>query len=164
MKQVFKTYGAAIVAMIVMGGLFLIWGIFFYEYSPTKGNVIAVLANESLEGNNPSLDDGTAFLEYQNRRLPEIGFCDDIELQTGEYIPVDTCFWSISHNGESLPIKVTDIKNVQEESMSTHFYEGMECFYFEVPGIYHVFVEAEDMEKRKSYAMVKIPVNRGGME
>lgn len=162
MKQVFENYGAAVIAMIVMGGVFLIWGLFFRGNTIAKGNVIGVLANESLD--NSSLEDREAFLEYQIRRLPEIRFCDETELQTGVYIPVETCFLATSHEGESLPIKVTDIKNMQEESLSTHFYEGKECFYFEVSGIYHVFVETQDMQKRKSYAMVKLPVNRGGME
>ena len=164
MKQVLETYGGTVMAIIVLSGILLIFGIFFRGNTMTGGNAAGALANISLEKSEYRESKGTAFLHYENRRLPKIVFMNDVEIKTGVYIPVDMCFQAISHEGELLPVKVRDIKNLQEESLSVYMMEGKENFYFEVPGVYHVFVEATDKENRSCYSMVKIPVNKGAAE
>lgn len=160
MKQVLENYGGIVVAIAVLGGILLFFGGLVYG-SGSAGSAIGILANESIDRSEFYQSEGVAFLQYKERKLPEICFMEDYEIKTGIYIPVEACFQAKSHEGEELPVEVTNIISIQEESLGTVLHDGKQCFYFEVPGVYQVFVKATDKENKTAYAMVKVPVNKG---
>ena len=61
-------------------------------------------------------------------------------------------------------VEVTYIRNIHEEGVDTYWIEEEEYFYFDSPGVYQVFVRAVDTKGRESSVMVKVPVNKGGIQ
>ncbi|MBO5656756.1 MAG: hypothetical protein J6R94_01060, partial [Agathobacter sp.] len=95
---------------------------------------------------------------------PIIVICEDYEVLSQSYVAVRDCFKAIDQEGELLLVQVNYIRNIHEESVNTHWREGVEYFYFDDPGVYQVFVRAVDSKGRESCVMVKVPVNKGGIQ
>ena len=72
------------------------------------------------------------------------------------------CFTARSHEGEPLEVEISYILNIHEEPEEIRYQDGEACFYFELHGVYKVFVQATDQENNRTFAMVKMPVNKGG--
>lgn len=162
MKKIIATYGATVVAILVMSVVFICMvGIVFGKTG--SENAIAFLANESIQGTSTLGETENAFSEYKERKKPEIIFIEDYEVTSGEYIPVENCFTARSYEGETLAVEVSYILNIHEEPEEIQYVNGKACFYFELHGVYQVFVQATDQNNYTTYAMVKMPVNKGGL-
>lgn len=161
MRQVMETYGGTVIAIIVMGAILIFMGTYTYGNASISENAVGFLANESIGRITDHQSEGAAFLQYKERKIPKITFVEDYEIRTGEYIPIEYCFVAKSHEGESVPVEVIKIIDVQEKELSVYEHNVKSCFYFELPGVYQVYVKATDKENKTAYAMVKVPVNRG---
>ncbi len=162
MKQIMENYGGTIIAIMVMGAILFLLGTYTYGNATLSQNAIGFLANESIESMAKKQNEGVAFLQYKKRKSPEISFIENYEIRTEEYVPVEACFKAENFEGERIPVEVISIIDIQERNLSVYEYNGKTCFYFELPGVYQVYVKATDEENQTSYAMVKVPVNKGG--
>ena len=161
MKKIIGTYGVAVIAMLVMSGVFIcIMAVFFGGEG--KGSAIAFLANESISGTSSTQESGNAFMQYRERKAPEIIYLEDYEVRSGEYVPVKNCFTARNLEGDPLTVEISYILNIHEEPEEIQYIDGEACFYFELHGVYKVFVQATDQKNNTTYAMVKLPVNKGG--
>ena len=161
MKKIIATYGAAIIAISVMSVVLICMiGILFG--GDGNKNAVAVLANESLSDSSVSQETENAFSKYKERKMPEIIYIEDYEVLSQEYVPVKNCFAAKSYQGEPLTVEVSYILNIHEEPEEIQYQNGEACFYFELHGVYKVFLQATDKENNTTYAMVKMPVNKGG--
>ena len=107
---------------------------------------------------------GAAFLSETKEENPVILFCEDYEILSQSYVAVSNCFKATDQEGEAIMVEVTYIRNIHEEGVDTYWIEEEEYFYFDSPGVYQVFVRAVDTKGRESSVMVKVPVNKGGIQ
>lgn len=161
MKKIIGSYGAAIIAISVMSAVVICIMVVLFG-GDGKGNAIAFLAKESISGASATQKTGDAFLQYRERKKPEIIYIEDYEVRSGEYVPVKNCFTARNHEGEPLTVEISYILNIHEEPEEIQYKDGEACFYFELHGVYKVFVQATDQENNTTFAMVKLPVNKGG--
>jgi hypothetical protein len=160
-KKIIATYGATIIAISIMS-VILICMVGVLLGKNGNENALAFLANESLQGTSAPQETEDAFLQYKERKMPEIIYIEDYEVTSKEYVPVRNCFTAKSHEGETLAVEVSYILNIHEEPEEIQYVNGDPCFYFELHGVYQVFVQATDQNNCTTYAMVKMPVNKGG--
>jgi hypothetical protein len=160
-KKIIGTYGATIIAITVMSAV-LVCIVAVLFGGKGNENAFGAITNESMKESSNFKETGDAFLEYRERRKPEIIYIEDCEVLSKEYVPVSHCFTARSYEGEPLTVEVSYILNIHEEPEEIQYVDGEPCFYFELHGVYKVFVEVTDKENNTTYAMVKMPVNKGG--
>ena len=161
MRKIIATYGGALIAILIMSVLSIcVISLIFGKRG--EHNAIGILAEESMGASSDFYVTGDAFLEYKERRNPEIIYNEDTEVLSKEYVPVRNCFTAKDQNGDPLLVEVSYILNIHEEPEEIYYIDGEACFYFELHGVYKVFVQATDQDNNTTYAMVKMPVNKGG--
>lgn len=161
MKTILKTYGGTVIAMSVMS-VVLLYMVGLKHGKFPQGNKMVELVEVSIDSSSSYVQLGEAFDEHKERRRPQITYYDDYEVKTNTYIPLTDCVKAVNYEGEELKIEVTDIIGCNEEQLTTFQVDGEDCFYFEAPGIYQVYIRAVDEEGLYTYVMIKVPVNKGG--
>lgn len=157
MKEMVKTYGGAVVALLVMGGV--IGAIVYLILGGSLGQPMSQWLSKGTSGEKFSYT-GEALEEKTKEINPVIIFHEDYEVISQEYVPVDKCFSATDAKGTPLNITVTYIRNIHEEEVPVIEIAGKQHFYFDWHGVYQVFVKAVDGNGNESCVMVKVPVNK----
>jgi len=160
MKAVMEHYGGMIIAVITGAALLLFLASVSYGGERGITGVMGYLAYETLEKVSSQSPAENAFLAYKQRVEPVIYYDEAYELTTGVYIPVENCFQALNQEGENIPVEMVKIEHTDGTEVFTQEHQGRRCFYFEIPGIYKVYVRATDSKNCNSMIMVKVPVNR----
>ena len=87
MKKIIATYGTTIIAISIMS-VILICMVGVLLGKNGNENALAFLANESLQGTSAPQETEDAFLQYKERKMPEIIYIEDYEVTSKEYVPV----------------------------------------------------------------------------
>ena len=159
MKITIQQYGSSIIALSVFA-LLLGMCMSLLEKNGKYANALGGFAEHTIKENllaetNPN----SAFNTYRNQALPKIFSYGRYEIKTGSYTAISACFYGIDKDGMEIPVKVNNIWDENGKQMTTVFWNGTECFYFEKGGIYRLVLEAEDKNGKVQTAYVKIFVN-----
>uniref|UniRef100_UPI0040575818 hypothetical protein n=1 Tax=Agathobacter sp. TaxID=2021311 RepID=UPI0040575818 len=154
MKVIMQQYGSSIIALSVFA---LLLGLCMSVLEKGSESALGVFVSEAI-GEKVSVQN-QAFDVYRNQKLPEIFSYSGYEFRTGEYTAVSSCFYGKDSEGMTIPVNVNEISGEKEERFSTVTQNGIEYFYFELSGTYHLVLETEDKNGKRQIAYVKIFVN-----
>ena len=156
MKLIIENYGRAIVALCIFTG---IMGFFYqisYKNKQGVAQLMGIMIEETIHADTLLTETGEAFFQYNSKPLPKIFFKNAYALKVSEYVKVSDCFYAKDYKGNSISVQVTNIYNASKGSVSTIIKNGIEFFYFELAGIYEVYVKAVDTEGKTQIAYVKL--------
>ncbi|MBR4026467.1 MAG: hypothetical protein IKJ01_02760 [Lachnospiraceae bacterium] len=156
MKLIIEHYGQAIITLWIFSGILSFF--FYFSYGNKQGmeSIIGNMVEETIHMDTLLTETGDTFFTYRNKPLPDILLKDAYALKAGQYIKVSDCFLATDYHGNTISVQVTNIYDNVKQAVSTVIKNGTEYFYFELSGIYDVYVNATDAENKTQIAYVKL--------
>lgn len=158
MKEIIIQYGSALIAMLVGIAIFAA----FSRISYRNGTGVAAALGDWIEGEHAQVllkeSVERAFDCYGKSRNLEISFIGDLPIVAGVKTELLRHFQAVGSNGTAVPIRVYAIKDAEGNCYPTQKQEGKEYLYLEQPGIYRIYLQAEDDQRRRLEAAISFPV------
>ena len=158
MKEIFRQYGSIMISSFVLIAIFT----FFSRFGSGSGDGILGIVGEIMESSctnySDSHDTGTEYVAYKQVKIPEITLNRDNQIYAGEEILVSD-FLKIEDN-TSGSYEIYSMQKFQGDVISNALIKPDEKVLFEETGVYVLYLKAYSENGKKSYAKLKIPVNR----
>lgn len=160
MKEIFRQYGSIMISSFVLIAIFT----FFSHFGSGSGDGDGILGiaghimESSCTNNSDSQDRGTEYAAYKQVKMPEITLNRDNQIYAGEDILVSE-FLKMKDN-TSGAYEIYSIQKLQGDIISTVLIKPDETVLFEETGVYVLYLKVYSENGKKSYAKLKIPVNR----
>lgn len=156
MKEIFRQYGSIMISSFVLIAIFT----FFSRFGSGDGilGIAGGIMESSCTNYSDSHDTGTEYAAYKQVKIPEITLNRDNQIYAGEEILVSD-FLKIKDN-TSGTYEIYSMQKLQGDIISTALIKPDETVLFEETGVYVLYLKVYSENGKKSYAKLKIPVNR----
>lgn len=158
MKEIFRQYGSIMISSFVLIAIFA----FFSRFGAGSGEGILEIAGEIMESSCTNYSDshgaGTEYAAYKQVRIPEVTLNRDNQIYAGEELLVSD-FLKIKDN-TSGTYEIYSMQKFQGDIISTSIIKPDENVLFGESGVYVLYIKVYSDNGKKSYAKLKIPVNR----
>ena len=158
MKEIFRQYGSIMISSFVLIAIFA----FFLHCGSGSDNGIFEIAGQIMESSCTNYSDshvaGIEYVAYKQVKIPEITLNRDNQIYAGEEILVSD-FLRIKDN-TSGSYEIYSMQKFQGDVISNVLIKPDETVLFEDTGIYVLYLKVYGENGKKSYAKLKIPVNR----
>lgn len=162
MREIFSEYGAALTAALVAVGILVLLG---GVTSGGRQGLAAIaggfVGEESREVLSDSAPTG-AFEEYRQISVKRICFDAGHPVYSGEQTSVSEHFKAETTDGTTVPLQVVGVLDSEGEEVETEQQGEDYLLYFDMPGVYRIYLRTQSDRVRPKEAVITFPVEEAG--